>query len=518
MWTRVSTEQRWRRCAAPFSFYNDLIAKYWAGGPSEAYGASIHRICTLARKMGVKSLVVEDALARVDVIAEIDHLEEWAEVGDGEVTARTITFLSSGVRRGNDFAGVSTANVIGQMTIITFPMAKGPRSYVYEAIIRLPGKNAGAEQLLNNHISIIGDLKIALGTFEHVISGSYFCQQNGVTSICGHCAVRMLIRTLTQSVVSVQMLNQIWTYDPHTRSISTNQVVAALRHFGMMPVLYDLTQKSVDREDGWDIPALLADSASATLLVLGGKSVDHIVPLLGHTVNSDEWHPIGATLHRHGEETASSSSLWTDHLVIHDDMLGPYYCLSKAGLLHSGLANLVPKLVITVLPLNVLVSPSQAENFARQILCNLIKKLKPLNMAEGRWWQHLLDGRERRVFRTTLITRDAYLANLPANDDDDDLIKDQLATCLPERMWMSEISVPNLFLANRAKLGEILISPGAFPDDDPDKILEAMVGFRLPSVIGWAEAGDEGIVHSVTPWHERTYRRIFAPRQHSNWW
>ena len=148
MWTCVSTERRWRRCTAPFSFYNDLIAKYWAGGPSEAYGAAIHRICTLARKMGVKSLVIEDALTRADVVAEINHLEEWAEVADGEVTARTITFLSSGVRRSHDFAGVATAKVIGQMTIITFPMAKGPRSYVYEAVIRLPGKNAGAEQLL----------------------------------------------------------------------------------------------------------------------------------------------------------------------------------------------------------------------------------------------------------------------------------------------------------------------------------------------------------------------------------
>lgn len=467
--------------------------------------------------MGVKSLVVEDSLTRADVVTEINHLEEWAEIADGEVTARTITFLSSGVRHGQDLAGVSSANIIGQVTIITFPMMSGPRSYVYEALIRLPGKKAGAEQLLNNHISIVGDLRITLGDFEHVVSGSYFCQQNGVTSICGHCAVRMLIRTLTSSPVSVQMLNQLWDYDPHTRSISTSQVAAALRHFGMTPVLYDLTQKSVGADAGWDIPALLADSASATLLVLGGKSVDHIVPLLGHTVNSDEWHPIGATLHRHGEDTASSSSLWTDHLVIHDDLLGPYYCLSKAGLLHARPANLEPKLVITVLPLNVLVSPSQAENFARQILCNLINKLKPLDMAKGRWWQHLVDGRERRVFRTTLITRDAYLASLP-DAEDEDWIKAQLAASLPDRMWMSEISVPNLFLANRAKLGEILISPNAFPDDDPEKILEAMVGFRLPSVIGWSEADEDRIMHSVTTWPEQTYRPIFAPRQHSNWW
>jgi len=85
-------------------------------------------------------------------------------------------------------------------------------------------------------------------------------------------------------------------------------------------------------------------------------------------------------------------------------------------------------------------------------------------------------------------------------------------------MWMSEISVPNLFLANRAKLGEILINPHAFPsDDNPETILEAMIGFRLPSILGWPDPAEDGMF-LVGRWPESAHRPIFAPGHHTNWW
>lgn len=468
--------------------------------------------------MGVRSIVVEDGLARHDVVEEIAHLEEHARVPDGEVTARTITFLHYGRRRDGDFSAVPAGAVMGQMTIVTFPMPEGPRSYVYEAIFQVPGKKAGTEQLLNNHVTVVGDFKVVARGVEHQLRGSYFCQQNGITSICAHCAVRTLVRSLSKSVVTVPMLNQLWDYDPDTRSGTTEQVVRVLRHFGMAAVVYDLKGKSALPDVGWDLPALLADAASPSLLVLAGSRLDHVVPILGHTMNSDEWHPIGTTLHVEGQETVSSSSLWTDHLVIHDDLLGPYFCLSKAGLIEARERKLEPKLVIAVLPPGVTVSPAKAEDFGRRILRKVIADVAPIDVGKGSWWKHLLEARERRVFRTTLIEREEYLATLP---DRSDLqwVRERLAKALPTRMWMCEISVPNLFLANRAKLGEILVSPDAFPEDDEsDSILQAMVGFRLPSFVGWADPVEGGATYYVAEWPERDHRPIYAPHHHENWW
>ena len=518
VWNHVTTTGRWTRCSPPFSFYQGLISRYWAGGPSEESGAPIHRICTLARKMGARSIVVEDILGRADVVEEIGHLEACSRVDDGDVTACAITFLGSGVRAGGDADAVPTANVIGQVAIITFPMSAAPRSYVYEAIMRLPGKRGGSEQLLNNHVPVRGDLEVAFGGTTHSIVASYFCQQNGVSSICPHSAVRTLVRTLTSHKVSVPGLNALWAYDPDARKVTTVQVEEALREFDLRSISYDPLKSPAGLDEGWDLPALLADSGSASLLVLSDGATDHVIPVLGHTINSDEWHPIGAQLHKQGEDTVSSSGLWTDHLVMHDDMLGPYYCLSKAGLLPRRETKLKPRLTIAILPRGVLVSPTQAEDFARQILGLLIAEVEATGFGVGRWWRHLAELRERRVFRTTLIDRAAYLATLP-DGPQTDLRKGQLAATLPERMWMAEVSVPNVFLANRAKLGEILVSMEILPsDDDPEAVLETMLGFRLPSLISWPETDGDMTIFNVNRWPERGHRPIYAPGHHSNRW
>jgi hypothetical protein len=518
VWARVITKDRWAKCSPPFSFYNDLIQRYWAGGPSEESGAPIHRVCTLARKMGASSIVIEDATSRADVAEEIEHLERCSGVEAGEVSACSITFLSSGVRRRRDYAGVPGSAVIGQVTIVTFPIDAGPRSYIYEAVIRLPGRKGGAEQLLNNHVPISGDLKVAFGGTEHLVKASYFCQQNGVSSICPHSAVRTLVRTLTDLKISVPVLNDMWGYDPETRKVTTVQVEEALREYGLRSIAYDPMKSPAGVDESWDLPALLADSGSPSLLVLSeGDATDHVIPVLGHTINSDEWHPIGAKLYKNGEDAVSSSSLWTDHLVMHDDMLGPYYCLSKAGLLPRREAKLRPRLTIAILPKGVLVSPTQAEDFARQILGLLIGEIEEQKFGRGRWWRHLAELRERRVFRTTLIGRDEYLATLPTDPSTVDYIA-LLNGALPKQMWMSEISVPNLFLANRAKLGEILMSMETLPsDEDPSAIMETMVGFRLPSIISCREI-DGNPTFDVRRWHELGHRPIYAPSHHSNRW
>jgi hypothetical protein len=324
---------------------------------------------------------------------------------------------------------------------------------------------------------------------------------------------------MTGKPVSVRELSMLWDYDPEIRRVTTLKVEEALREHGLRSVAYDPNKSPTGLDESWAIPALLADSGAASLLVLTDGKTDHVVPVLGHTMNSDEWHPIGSRLHKVGDEdTVSSSSLWTDHLIMHDDMLGPYYCLSKAGLLPAKDAPLKPKLAMAILPADVMVSPTQAEDFARQILRILIAEIERIDFGRGRWWRHLADLRERRVFRTTLIDRDAYLATLPDKGSTAHS-KALVAASLPERMWMSEISVPNLFLANRAKLGEILISPRTFPaDDNALAVLETMVGFRLPSLISWPD--DEGGIREfqVARWPERGHRAIYAPGHHPNWW
>lgn len=530
MWTRKATRPTWRACRQPYSFYHDFIKRYWAGGPSEASAAPIHRLCTLARKMSASSFIVEDCLDRADVAEEVAHLEALSE-SEGEVTACAITFLTNGKRRDGDAGKLRSADVIGQVCILTFPTDLGPRTYIYEAIFRLPCRGPDNEQLLNNHVPIASELEIVLRGAPHQFTATYFCQQNGVSSICAHSAVRTLVRTLKGKHVATCELNSFWHYDPDTRPVSTDKVEAALREYGFRPVLYDLTASAHTVSDYppdnvWGLLTLLADSGSPCLLTLSeGEPADHVVPILGHTFNSDEWHPLGTTLHREGDETISSSHLWIDHLVMHDDMLGPYFCLSRAGLF-SGLnkKKLTPQLVIAMLPDQVEVSPAQAEDFARQILGRVLNMVDESALGFGRWWDYLMLMHERRVFRTTLIDRDEYLATLASDvaeaprDEDGRPLLERIAAALPERMWMCEITLPNLLLANRAKLGEFLIDAREFPADKDD-LLQCLKAFRLPSMIAWNEPQEQGPSQLIgTRWDVEGHLPIYAPFHHTNWW
>jgi hypothetical protein len=532
LWSRKSTRPIWRLCRQPFSFYHDFIARYWAGGPSEASAAPIHRLCTLARKMGAQSFLIDDGLGRADIEEEIAHLEALAET-EGEVKAITVTLLSRPRRRDRDVSKVPTEAVIGQFSIVTFPGCEGPKSYIYEALFRLPCRGRTNEPLLNNHVPISGDLQISLRGHPHRFRGSYFCQQNGISSICAHSAVRTLVRTLKNQHVATCELNSFWHYNPDTRTISTRKVEQALIKYGFRPVPYDLNEITQTVSDYapdniWALLTLLADSGSPSLLTLSeGDPADHVVPILGHTFNSDEWHPIGTILHKAGEETSASSHLWIDHLVMHDDMLGPYFCLSRAGLIAGrNKKQLTPQLVIAMLPDQVEVSPVQAEEFARQIMPRLLGMLENRLPGEGEWWDHLLGQRERRVFRTTLIGRDEYLTSLGYHrkrkqcqlSDADRITARKLAGSLPERMWMCEVSVPNLFLANRSKLGELLIDAKEFPDDK-NLLIHSLLGFRLPSLIGWSAKSEEGAYRlSGTAWGSDGHSPIHAPLHHANRW
>ena len=73
MWTELTTVDDQIDCAPPYSFYFDLVGSYWRSGAGN--NLPLHRLCTLARKQGAACLVIESALSRVDVRAELDALD-----------------------------------------------------------------------------------------------------------------------------------------------------------------------------------------------------------------------------------------------------------------------------------------------------------------------------------------------------------------------------------------------------------------------------------------------------------
>ena len=118
--------------------------------------APFHRICTLARKMGAKSVALESALNIDDVREEIDELD--GVLGPkGSAQAVAVTFFYKDISLDN--ADFTDTDVIGQCILINYqpPEEKEfTHSYVFEAIIKPPSiklDDAKESYLLNNFIS-----------------------------------------------------------------------------------------------------------------------------------------------------------------------------------------------------------------------------------------------------------------------------------------------------------------------------------------------------------------------------
>lgn len=525
MWVAAKTQKQERSCGGSFSFYRHLIEPYWAGGPDEKTAAPLHRLCTLARKMHVRSILIEDVLTRPDVAAEIAHLQTWSDTPVGEVRAAAVSFITRPAAKGRKDRALTADQVIGQAALITFPTATGPHTYVYEAVFRLPRDGRSGEKLLlNNYVPVSRAFEVTVSGTKVEIVGSVFHQQNGVTSLCVHSAVRALLRNLDGQTASTEELNTIWNYKGGPHNIQVPELLSAFTHYGLTPVPYDLTDKNTGfgesaEETAWRTLTCLAESATSGALILESTGpAQHVVSVLGFTLNTDEWLPQAAPTYLEGRANEVSSSAWIDHLVVHDDLLGPYYCISRAGLYdRAGPGTMRPRSAIALLPPGVDVSPVKAEGLARGAFEVLAADLAQLRLPRGIWWELLTRAEARRVYRTTLVRREDYMASLrtgpfrrPANRVLAGRVLDMAGPTLPERFWLVEITLPQLFVGNRAKLGEMLIST----DSGPEKAIDAVCGFRLPSVMGWRD----GPQLVATRFPLARHRPLLAPLYHPNGW
>src|ERR1700756_1317716 len=91
MWTEIAIPDAVLDCRAPFSFFFDLVGKFWkAPGNSRP----LHRICTLARKQDVTFAVLESAATRPDVREEISELDK-SFGGGGAAEAIALSFFAN---------------------------------------------------------------------------------------------------------------------------------------------------------------------------------------------------------------------------------------------------------------------------------------------------------------------------------------------------------------------------------------------------------------------------------------
>jgi len=354
--------------------------------------------------------------------------------------------------------------------------------------------------------------------------GSFFAQQNNLTNVCGHAALRCVLNNLAERA------EQMISCEDINRELSINHSTRKVGRYDREPEVQGLYPSEVFRvieAHGWRyIPSRYQDPAGRplpywrfiysiiesgfpVLVFFTAGQLQHVICVIGHTLNSDVWDG-EARLAYSGAPRAEylSSASWVDHFVMHDDNYGMYFCMPSKALYPRTKDGESFQLTgaLGIVPTQIEVGPVEAELHASVALrntlsssdlreCYWLRVLKQEDAVFGKWL----------VLRTLFVSKGRYQQHLQEMEDvEGNVLKASdirvlMDRNLPEHFWMTEITLTDVYTANKRKLGEVLFDlsdPQIKGDDSLDaytrKVFSKCLAIRLPGniVIPRAESED----------------------------
>jgi hypothetical protein len=342
-----------------------------------------------------------------------------------------------------------------------------------------------------------------------VISGTFFCQQNAATSVCAHAAICMIINNMsTEGVefVHPEDINGILDIDHRYKKLKYGQDFHKA-DFEKVFSSYGLSIEPIDfledKSEGYDTYIYkYVESRCPALVVFTTEDelVDHVVPVCGHTLNADMWTPEAKITYSKPEtifDIYQSTALWVDHFIIHDDNLGMYYCLPTYAL-----KRLAPpdeeytfraKFGLAVIPAGVLTPSREAQWAAASVLHKLFKKFGDEGTEIDEWTRNLISSYEGTLSprivatRTFLITREEYADSLTKPDFEGNHFsfdnRQNLIHHLPDRFWLSEITLPDVYTANKSKIVDFCYPCDRPATDNTEDWDQRWIQIRLPGAL-----------------------------------
>lgn len=402
-------------------------------------------------------------------------------------------------------------------------------SFVFEALMRLPHdlkSDESDKSLMEDFYHIFySKARVCVGgrnlTIPHPVS--FFCQSDGIISGCAQSSLRMTLR---------------YSDDPRHKMISYRQMNKLVEHLGSQERIansFDTNQirqvldaNKIDSRTLWldcakdllkspyEFAYLLVESGIPTLLIFDPlidkaslEPTHHMMFVLGHTISYHEWVPTALSFYLDFDASLTEklhrgyipSSRWVPHLIVHDDLLGPYHCLKEFDLMRLETSvdrkelrrvleifkdrprRKISEIIKTVTPQlrarieHVIGLVPRKMGFTQHPY--MMQEIAGLTF-ESQWHEHIskvagpwakrldhddgpLRNRKKRILRTQLISRKDYIKHIqyPDGSGKNSRIsrKDTvtLKEKLPEKFWMAEFTCPEVFTVHAAKLGEILL-------------------------------------------------------------
>lgn len=386
----------------------------------------------------------------------------------------------------------------------------GERRRVYESVIR-------PSRLVNNFVRGGQNWPCQVGGKTFRVNGYLYAQQNTLTNVCAHVALRTAAaRFHPNGDMSYREMNQLLGID-HVKvkmgggnGMTTQQMQRVLEAAGAKCFPADYSNPSANPPPFQKYIYGSIESGYPAIVIFGTTAPDgslHAVPIFGHTLNQDTWVPnADFSYFRIGAGTIYiPSESWLSMFIAHDDNWGSNYCIPRHYLRpkpHPAPGQPAPAPeesvsqcvahVISTMPKEVQLNPVRAEIIGADYLFTILPQLPPDNNPWAKQLAYYANA-HMLVLRPYLLDPAEYTAHLEKVKDwqgrplRETLIRALRANLTKERLWMIELSVPELFSANLRKVGEVLVRAELLPSVERD--LASFVLARLPGYFALLEGG-----------------------------
>lgn len=489
-----------------FQFLEDSFGAFVANRDS-----AVRRCFSLARMLGTKTIVRE--LIEPSGMLLYEHQQIAQKYASGDRYVYRFSFWREFLFCKDELEKVTSEECLGYAIIQTISLRDGEkRLNVFEAVFQPVLKS-------NWVLPRIGVYDLNVGGCKFSIHGNLYCQQDGISTVCAHVALRTLIsRVSPLHDISYEKIDRVarkvrdidlelgltieqieavlddaqlryedFCYDKDLISeeikatfVSDDMPIERLIHSGVESGQGTLFGFKVDHKES-SIPIKTTHEKSK-------KDSRHIIPIFGHSFNGLSWfNEAGRQYFRNKHENAlyATGTCWTDGYLGHDDNVGPEVFIPQNYVqdrYHSYVLNLLKP------------DYRSAGVFVEDIARELMETYIGAQLPKGHQWALRLRQMVRYsptaiVYRAISVTRCDYCKWLMQTRDwagafesESDCLK--LEKELPVQLWVVEVSCQHLYPCNLRKIGDIVFDAKKIDkrDRSRDTDLPLFVLARFPAL------------------------------------
>lgn len=314
------------------------------------------------------------------------------------------------------------------------------------------------------------------------VTGFPYVQQDGRIIRCAQAALTSIAKFYDEKLTGPSFTKVVEELSKHRRAIPSTGMTG--EHIGASwsklqkdPVLYDylrVDDKLAASQHREQIIYRYLESGIPVLIGIDAGAEMHALVVIGHTFTPDSWLAQTKTVYYGQDRTGVSyhcCTNWIERFVVQDDNLGPYTLVGSDFLQNFGC-----KLIAVGLPQGIYCMPEDAEAFVGELfaprginITSIIDQRIQLAADAGMhlheetaaWYQEFRSHATSYdlVLRTFLKDSEEWLASMeaePGYQEYGDILE---KIPFPEKIWVVEISWPQIFRHGRKLCGHVVIDP-----------------------------------------------------------